>query len=136
MFNDWQKIWWTNFWDGVVNTDCIKFLILGSKIDFLGPFYHFLNFCFGSYSAQVKDFCVNSVIFRFYRFWALICAAIWVDSLKNSQTRSKTITQHPKKTVKKVEQKIFIFDFSRKKISFFQKTPIPSDSSKFCLYHG
>ena len=76
------------------------------------------------------------MIFRFYKLWAFIWAAIWVDSLKNSRDRSKTITQHPKILVEKVEEKFFIFDFSQKKIKFFLKNFIPPDSSQFYLSNG
>ena len=56
--------------------------------------------------------------------------------MENSRDRSKTITHDPKILVKKVEKKIFIFDFSQQKIEFFQKKFIPSDSLEFYLSNG
>ena len=112
-----NHIWWKKC-SRVVSSLC------SLENDFLGHFHRFSFFnvfCFGWHSAQANDFWVNSVIFRFYKLWAFIWAAIWVDSLKNSRDRSKTITQHPKILVEKVEEKFFIFDFSQKKRIFFEK---------------
>ena len=111
-----NHIWWKKC-SRVVSSLC------SLENDFLGHFhwFSFFNvFCFGWHSAQVNDFWVNSVIFRFYKLWAFIWAAIQVDRVKNRRNRSKTITQHPKILVKKVEI-FFYFRFFSKKNKMFSK---------------